>query len=391
LSFAATLRVGLAKAIDAEPPALSLAVAMNHRLLAIYTMRPVGRNGVVMTKSSLIGHISSVSCCWNKIWSIIKRPKVHSANNFLSPHRLHNCLQWRLHSHQPRLPMLYLARGARIQASLSLRRNSEKKRAAQGLAASSDESESEDELEPGAVILHKMFNRKVILSPDNTVIKVGKRIVVGEAEALKVAAQFGIPAPRIHDVHTTSDGEHRITMDYIEGQTLEKAWDELSTEQRKDIAKQLRKILDKMRSATPPPNLISACDGTEIRDTRHRFSYHSPPCVDEKGFNEVLMSGVFPQISPLVRAALAQRLRTSHRIVLTHCDLMPRNIMVKDGKIVGLLDWEDAGWYPEYWEYVKFFHRPGEREWKQYAEDIFSDLYPDELVDYIALSHWQNP
>jgi hypothetical protein len=68
----------------------------------------------------------------------------------------------------------------------------------------------------GAKILHKMFNRKVVLHSDGTVVKSGKRIAVGEAEALKVAALAGIPAPRVLEADTTPDGQY-IRMSYIRG------------------------------------------------------------------------------------------------------------------------------------------------------------------------------
>jgi aminoglycoside phosphotransferase (APT) family kinase protein len=29
------------------------------------------------------------------------------------------------------------------------------------------------------------------------------------------------------------------------------------------------------------------------------------------------------------------------------------NILIRDGHVVGILDWEMAGWYPEYWEWCK--------------------------------------
>ncbi|KAF4504035.1 hypothetical protein G6O67_008655 [Ophiocordyceps sinensis] len=264
------------------------------------------------------------------------------------------------------------------------------RRKAKGQAESSDESESEDELEPGAVILHKLFNRRVVLQPDNTVIKSGKRIAVGEAEALKIAAHAGIPAPSVHDVHSTSDGEGRIRMDYIQGQSLDKLWPDMCAIQRKDVARQLREIVERMRSVAPPPHLIGACDGTEIRDTRLYFTYHSAPCHDEGGFNEFLLSSLYKHTPPLVREAFSRRLRANHRIVLSHCDLTPRNILVKDGRVMGIVDWEDSGWYPEYWEYVKFFQRTADKDWKQYAEDIFPELYHDELVDFIAISKWQD-
>lgn len=47
-----------------------------------------------------------------------------------------------------------------------------------------------------------MFHRKVVLHPDDTVVKSGKRIAIGEAEALKVAALAGIPAPRFLEANT---------------------------------------------------------------------------------------------------------------------------------------------------------------------------------------------
>ena len=239
------------------------------------------------------------------------------------------------------------------------------------------------------MVLHKLFARKVVQYPDDTVVKSGKRIVLGEAEALKVAARAGVPVPRVHDVHTTRDGTGYIRMDYVHGETLEAVWPSMSAEERKDVARQLRGIVQTMRSANPPPNYIGACDGTEVRDTRQYFTYHAPPCQDEKMFNEFLLSSLHEITPPLVRAAFPGRLRTHHRIVLTHCDLTPRNIIVQDGKIKGLVDWEDGGWYPEYWEYVKFFQRPSVRGWKDYAEHIFPEFYHDELVDFLAMTKWQ--
>jgi hypothetical protein len=32
-----------------------------------------------------------------------------------------------------------------------------------------------------------------------------------------------------------------------------------------------------------------------------------------------------------------------------------------------------------------------EEDWASYADDIFAEPYPDELVNYTALSRWQQP
>ena len=50
---------------------------------------------------------------------------------------------------------------------------------------------------------------------------------------------------------------------------------------------------------------------------------------------------------------LVSCLKDDHRIVLTHGDLQPRNILVYGTEVIGIIDWELSGWYPEYWEFVK--------------------------------------
>ena len=56
----------------------------------------------------------------------------------------------------------------------------------------------------------------------------------------------------------------------------------------------------------------------------------------------------------LYEHTLPDMLPRSNRSVFTHGDIAPRNIMVDDeNKITGILDWEYAGWYPDYWEYAQ--------------------------------------
>ncbi|EFY86290.1 hypothetical protein MAC_07671 [Metarhizium acridum CQMa 102] len=272
------------------------------------------------------------------------------------------------------------------------------RRIANGQGRSSDESESDEEHEPGwvgrktfnAVVLHQLFHRKVIRRSDGIVVKSGKRLALGEAEAMRVARNAGIPVPHAHQAKTLPDGKSEIHMDYIQGESLDKLWSTMSVEEKKDISRQLREILEQMRSISPPSELIGACDGTEIRDTRVLKTYHHPPCRDEESFNNFLLSSLVKTTPEMIREAFSLHLRTDHRVVLSHCDLAPRNILVQDGKITGLVDWEDGGWYPEYWDYVKFFQRPANSDWKEYAKDIFPRLYHDELVAYTAISRWQD-
>lgn len=242
--------------------------------------------------------------------------------------------------------------------------------------------------------MHKLYGRRVTFHPGNIAKKSGKRICLQEADALRIAEEAGLPVPHVHHVETTADGKNHISMDYIEGQVLSEVWPTYSEVQKRAIIQQLREIFTTMRSVPAPDRYIGACGGNEIRDTRLYFTYNAPACQDKQGFNEYLMGALMPQVSGPIRRAFEKRWRrTDHRVVFTHGDVAPRNIIVRDDKVVGLIDWEDAGWYPEYWEYVKFFQRSStaDADWKDAADEIFPQAYPDELVDYIALSKWLAP
>ena len=60
--------------------------------------------------------------------------------------------------------------------------------------------------------------------------------------------------------------------------------------------------------------------------------------------------------------------------------------MVKNGKIVAIIDWEFGGWCPEYWEYTKICY--GYREYRADFYDLLDELvktYPKELAAEAAL------
>lgn len=84
-------------------------------------------------------------------------------------------------------------------------------------------------------------------------------------------------------------------------------------------------------------------------------------------------------------------LRIDHRIVMTHGDLHPRNIMVAWGdgdggeelKVTSILDWEFAGWYREYWEFLKALNTIGRaplHDWVEYLPTEAIGIYPSEYA-----------
>lgn len=117
----------------------------------------------------------------------------------------------------------------------------------------------------------------------------------------------------------------------------------------KKYTAELRQIPNKSGSGSAICNAL----GGGILDWRIGDSQREElTCQDEAEFNQYLTRDL-----PLNEDARKQILKThsvKHEIVFTHADLNPRNILVdENGKISGIVDWECAGWYPEYWEYTK--------------------------------------
>lgn len=245
----------------------------------------------------------------------------------------------------------------------------------------------------GITILYDFGDSTIKRYPDNILVKSGeKNRRKSEAAALRLATQLGLPAPRMHGIEESGcDGNNETTikMDFIEGQTLESVWPTLCVEGKRDICQQLREILDTMRKAEWPATLIGSCDGGPVLDARLYGVKIGGPFRNEEDLNKFILD-IHDMTPQPMRETLLKHQRKDHRIVFTHGDLHQDNIMVEAGKITGLIDWELAGWYPEHWDYVKFCYSGGaHRDWMDYAKDIFSQTYDEELLFHLALSRFQ--
>jgi len=169
-------------------------------------------------------------------------------------------------------------------------------------------------------------------------------------------------------------------------------WPSMSAEDKHSLCRQLREVLTIMRSIPSESGLIASCSGGAVRDNRQYSDYCGGPFVDETTFNSSFYFDLVATTPSPIRDALSQQLRNDHRIVFSHGELAQHNILVQNGRINGLLDWENAGWYPEHWDYIKFFERPCKhKDWKDYAKEIFPQLYDHDIAYHQAILRWQRP
>ena len=150
-----------------------------------------------------------------------------------------------------------------------------------------------------------------------------------------------------------------IFMSYVSGITLGSVWAQLPTRQKRSIADELNGILLKLRELKMPEEFsLGGVGGEGCKDTRRhtRISREPIRCVSE--FGDFIFSN--PIFGSLVYIELIRSMSRSHspNICFTHGDLRPANIVVKADQqgnysIRSILDWERAGFYPDYWEAIK--------------------------------------
>lgn len=237
---------------------------------------------------------------------------------------------------------------------------------------------------PEGDIIHKLNNRVVVRHGDSVTKYTtfpdgfGATDHPNEADVLRfVKAHTTIPVPEV----ISSDWD-RITMEYIEGQTLKEAWPVLTPDQRTGILDQLRHYIAEMRAL--PGTSLGRLNGQGV----------SVPSIMERSGGPFSTIGEFhdwlvcprggPRRESMYWHQITSKLRGQHySIVFTHADLAARNIMVRDGRIVAILDWEFSGWYPEYWEYVFALRGLDNIDWESlgcHLPDLFSQRYDDEYI-----------
>ncbi|KAK3375653.1 hypothetical protein B0T24DRAFT_205006 [Lasiosphaeria ovina] len=181
-----------------------------------------------------------------------------------------------------------------------------------------------------------------------------------EFNALRAVRQHtSIPTPSALDVAIaprdrsgSSSSAAYLLSTRVPGLPLSRCLHVLSDNDCDQITAQLRDYLAQLRNMpipSSPGNAISNTLGEACREPRIGGARPIGPFPDESSFNQVLRFSDDPA-------------RQGHRILFTHADLNPRNILVDqvtrtDGStgwsVTGIVDWESTGHYPEYWEYTK--------------------------------------
>jgi aminoglycoside phosphotransferase (APT) family kinase protein len=236
------------------------------------------------------------------------------------------------------------------------------------------------------------------------VVKTGNDVRLDEAATMRfIAENTNIPVPRVLSAFVRR-GTAYIVMEKIQGQEFAKRWHHMSDQTRTALLDQLRQKIDELRALHPPTKFaVGSCTGGSLQDFRQS---QAPPPVRFGPFRTVqdfhswlrdgLKQGEATNMdqaeSDEVNDMIARQDGPWPSPVFTHGDLNPSNILVRDDRIVGIIDWEMSGWYPHYWEYasLKMASDLVNPIWHENI-DKFLSPFPDELkMEKIRFRWWGN-
>ncbi|OAA54601.1 Protein kinase-like domain protein [Niveomyces insectorum RCEF 264] len=274
---------------------------------------------------------------------------------------------------------------------------------------------SADEIEHAEAILPTIRDPRqdrIVLIRGCFVVKYGTYVTENEGQAILFLAKHTfVPTPPLYAMYYRG-ARLFLIMGHMPGTQLSSVWDGLSGSEKDHILVQLKSIWTYLRSIPAPALFFGGVTGGPLRHRFFLWKEADPsitgPFQTEEQLGQALAHRSLknwegnlrrPQ-TPEFFARHLPKVLSGHPSVLTHGDLQRKNILVEelpptgfpDGAVTGereiirrfrvsaVLDWEDAGWYPSYWEYAaSFVDFQWHDDWPEKVEKML-DAYPLEAA-----------
>lgn len=195
-----------------------------------------------------------------------------------------------------------------------------------------------------------------------------------ELSALESCKQFGFPTPRVVIVDTSKSiiPTTALVLEKIEGENLQEALPRLNEEDIENILCNVYKLLEEMASKINVEHIGYLHEPSYkgglyeyIRQKTEEFSAKVIGVIGEKDLERF--------------KSILQRLNIPNKPEFTYVDLSPKNIIVKDGKFEGLIDFEFIMGADHYMGQGNFALKTRHTEWWEAVSSSIKTLpgYPD--------------
>lgn len=188
------------------------------------------------------------------------------------------------------------------------------------------------------------------------VMKTTPRTVSTEADALRFlnATCSGLPIPRLLDSFVIGETTYTIMTKLPGHNLLDRS---LPSDQLEEVATEVLHFLHRLWQIEQPDN----CKGQVMRSasghglpnpmTLHSNLSNTFPstlhCYALMSFKD--LNHFVADTAPSTLERLA-----NDQVCWVHTDLRLQNILVQDGRLSGIVDWEDSGWLPRHWQLHMF-------------------------------------
>ncbi|GAA6013645.1 hypothetical protein JCM10207_004801 [Rhodosporidiobolus poonsookiae] len=189
------------------------------------------------------------------------------------------------------------------------------------------------------------------------VVKGGEDVDESEAEWTKLAKQLtSLPVPEVYGVRRDGPSTY-IYFEKLPGKAIFFDFLQRPKDEQDDLLIQLRNMIAQLNVARPAtlsgPVRVGGLGPKPLAAILPATSTAFPSTSSTAKLHKLLESlsrghSSRQQYKKLVKPELHKYKRRP--LVLVHGDLHAGNILVHEGKISGIVDWERAGWYPEWVE-----------------------------------------
>jgi len=206
-----------------------------------------------------------------------------------------------------------------------------------------------------------------------------------------VAANTTIPIPRLYGVHKYR-GQLAVEMELLTGcETLQKCWKRFTDVEKQALVDEISGYVKQLRELEPPDaRRVSSTEGNACRQIRVGSVKRFGPFDDISAFHSLIRGNCdFERSQQIFGEDVVRVHQRPYKIRFTHGDLGVQNILVRDdATVAAIIDWECAGWYPEYWEYTMAHYNSVllPEFYDMLRERI--DRYDDELKAERSLWRW---
>ncbi|PGH13342.1 hypothetical protein AJ79_03759 [Helicocarpus griseus UAMH5409] len=206
-------------------------------------------------------------------------------------------------------------------------------------------------------------NGDCIAITKHKIVKTGIWVHLTEAATMQFVDQntSSIPTPKVHCAFVRKNRAY-IVMQRIHGRGFPAAWRKhnFTEENLAKIFNQLKQMFEELCAIKTPPDTGGR---RELRREIHPNQYPDKDDQDWLDIKDMVTKQDGPWPAP----------------VFTHGDLDPFNILLRGDEVVGIIDWECAGWFPYYWEYTVAYTGNATRTGWRDLIDRFLEPFPDEL------------